>query len=108
MLILKIVLWTTIGIIISFILERKVKSFNRIIDNTDVGLFLFRIWFSITIFIITFIPTWFYLFVKNSLNPQGFWAELVVLGMGIYFLGGIQLLLFTAFIWCLLIIWEKQ
>jgi len=39
------------------------------------------------------IPTWIFLIVRALLDPgaEGFWAEVVVTGLGLYFLGGVQL-----------------
>lgn len=38
------------------------------------------------------IPVWLYLIASNLLNPEGFWQNLVVLGIGLYVLGGFQIL----------------
>ncbi|MBI4992323.1 MAG: hypothetical protein HZB99_03825 [Candidatus Harrisonbacteria bacterium] len=38
-------------------------------------------------------PCWLYLAVKFLLAPEGFWQNLLLLGVGAYFLGFIQLML---------------
>lgn len=39
------------------------------------------------------IPLWIFLIVHAMINPaaNGFWAEVVITGLGIYFLGGLQI-----------------
>lgn len=45
------------------------------------------------------IPTWLYLGTKYALQPEGFWQNLLVLGVGVWFLGAFQVLLIFAFLW---------
>ncbi len=49
-------------------------------------------------FLIAGIPTWIFLLIKNSLNPTGFWQNLVAYGLGAYFLWGVQLVLAILFL----------
>lgn len=44
------------------------------------------------------IPTWIFIFIRNSLNPTGFWQNLVAYGLGVYFLWGVQLVLGVLFL----------
>ena len=39
------------------------------------------------------IPTYFLLFLKGILSPEGFWQKFLVYGVGIWFIGGLQLVL---------------
>ena len=39
------------------------------------------------------IPTWIYLLASSLLSPTGFWQRLVMMGLGLYFLGGVQIIL---------------
>lgn len=43
--------------------------------------------------IITLIPLCLWLGVRALLSPEGFWPELIITGLGFYFLGVIQLVL---------------
>lgn len=52
-------------------------------------------------------PTWFWLLVKSLMEPEGFWQNLVVYGVGFYFLGGIQLVLLIGLIAFSIIIWSE-
>lgn len=52
------------------------------------------------------IPTWIYLLTRWLLNPEGFLAEFLVLGLGLYVLGSIQFFLFLLWLYLLLVIWN--
>jgi len=62
--------------------------------------------FDLLVFLIIFalitaicgIPTWIFIIAKNMLNPVGFWQNLALYGLGFYFLMGIQVLLFIAWV----------
>jgi hypothetical protein len=50
--------------------------------------------FSIIItWILALIPTWSFLLLKFLIAPVGFVQNFLVFGLGIYFLGGLQILL---------------
>lgn len=51
-----------------------------------------RFLLNVLLIVAALIPTWFYLFLRFVLNPQGFWQNFVLLGVGLYYLGGIQLI----------------
>lgn len=42
-------------------------------------------------------PVWLYLIAKNAFDPQGFWQEFFLFGVGVWFLGGLQILLLIVF-----------
>lgn len=50
------------------------------------------------------IPTELYLIVRWLLNPEGLLAELLVLGLGLYVLGALQLVLLVVWLFLLLFI----
>lgn len=52
------------------------------------------------------IPVLLYLLARWLLDPQGFFAEFLVLGLGVYVLGSIQFFLFFIWLYLLLIIWS--
>ena len=43
--------------------------------------------------IVALIPLWVYLGVRAFLSPDGFWQELIVLGLGAWVLGIVQVIL---------------
>ena len=49
-------------------------------------------------FVVALIPTWFYILAKVLLAPQGFWQNFLLLGVGLFFLGGLQLVLVIIFL----------
>jgi len=55
--------------------------------------FLIKIGFALLTIGLTFIPTWIYLLTRTLFQPEGFWQELILMGLGLYFLMGIQLIL---------------
>ena len=65
-----------------------------------------KIYFSIIVIIIGLIPLWIFLLIQNLLSPEGFWQNIFVYGVGLYFLGAFQFLLLFFLIICILKIWE--
>ena len=47
--------------------------------------------FAGIIVILTLIPVWIFLLLKYLLNPEGFWQNLVTYGLGLFFLGSLQI-----------------
>jgi len=57
--------------------------------------------------LVALIPLWFFLLVENLLSPEGFWQNFVVYGLGIYFLGIIQLVFLIIWIGSLIeVVWD--
>lgn len=52
---------------------------------------ILKVCLSFVIVTIALLPTWFWLFLKNALNPEGFWQNFMIYGLGIYFLGALQI-----------------
>lgn len=48
---------------------------------------------QLIILVIVFIPTFLYLIARFILSPEGFVQEVLVFGIGLWFLGSIQILL---------------
>lgn len=48
------------------------------------------------------LPTWIYLLIKHFLSPEGFWQNVLLLGVSLWFLGFIQLVLFI--LWAIFIL----
>ena len=42
---------------------------------------------------VALVPTWIYLGVKFLMSPEGFWQNLILLILGLYFLGFCQVVL---------------
>lgn len=56
-----------------------------------------KILISIFFLIVAFWPTWLFLLVKYLLAPDGFWQNLILFGVGFYFLGFLQI--FSLIVW---------
>ena len=54
---------------------------------------LIKIVLTVVSLAIALTPCWLYLAAKFLLAPEGFWQNLLLLGVGTYFLGFIQLIL---------------
>jgi len=52
-------------------------------------------------------PAWLYLFADSLLDPNGFWQNLVLVGFGVWFLLGAQILFLLVFIVLLIPIWAS-
>lgn len=74
---------------------RQAKDFVEQVILTIVG------------FVVCSLPFDLYLLLKHSLDPQGFWQNLVLAGFGVYFLGSIQVILLVLFIWWLFVVWTN-
>jgi hypothetical protein len=68
----------------------------------DLG---FKLVLTLVGVLIAGIPTWLYLIMSSLLDPEGFWQKLVVMGLGLYVLGGIQFFLGIALLVWLYHVW---
>lgn len=57
---------------------------------------------------VALIPVWFFLFIKHLLDPTGFWQNLVIYGLGWYFLAGFQILFFVVWVIVFVAIWANK
>ena len=73
----------------------------------QISLLIRRIWNSFFITLICYIPLWIYLLFRLILNPDGFWQNFFLVGMGVYFLGSLQAVLFLLWLYLMLLIWLK-
>ena len=64
---------------------------------------------SLLVALVALIPTWVFLLVKHFTQPEGFWQNFVVYGLGVWFLGSLQLIMAIGGIGviCSIIIVEK-
>ena len=60
---------------------------------------------TITCVALASLPLDFYLLLKYSLEPQGFLQNLLVVGIGVYFLGSVQVLLLFLLVIGLVALW---
>ena len=56
--------------------------------------------------VITLLPTGTFFLARTMLNPEGFWQEFAVLGVGVYLLAGLQILFGIGGIVFLFIVWS--
>ena len=47
---------------------------------------------------VALLPVWIYLFIKHFLSPEGFWQNVLLLGVSFWFLGSIQVVLFILWV----------
>ncbi len=66
-----------------------------------------RILLSVVACAVAFIPVWVFLLVKYALSPEGFWQNLVLYGLGVYFLGVIQIFFLVFWVAALIFIWGE-
>ncbi len=66
---------------------------------------LFQVGFTIIVGIMAFIPAYFFLFLKSILSPEGFWQKFLVYGLGIWFLGAIQIVLIILALVLIIKVW---
>jgi hypothetical protein len=62
---------------------------------------------SAVVLVLASLPTDFFLLIKSLLNPAGFWEQFVVYGVGIYVLGGLQLVFLILWIVAVVSIWNN-
>ena len=66
---------------------------------------LVKFYFSSIAVVLVHMPIWIYLLVKYLLSPEGFWQNLVLLGLGVWLLGIIQVALWVILLFLLIGIW---
>lgn len=69
---------------------------------------LARLKWSIIVIIIAPIPTLIYLAVRFLLSPEGYWQEIILLGIGVWVLGFIQIILIIILLVALYYIWIES
>lgn len=52
------------------------------------------------------IPLWIWLVARWMLNPEGFWQNFVLFGVGVWLLGAVQLGLFVIWLFWLAAVWS--
>ena len=68
---------------------------------------LIKIGVSLISVVVAGIPTWIWLLARTLLEPEGFWQEVVVLGLGVWVLGGLQIFALIFLVWWLfVVVWE--
>lgn len=76
--------------------------------NIKFGNLFTKLFFTFIISVIGFMPVELYLLVKYFLSPEGFWQNLVLLGIGVWFLGVIQAILFILWVLLLFVLWRNE
>jgi hypothetical protein len=60
---------------------------------------------SVVILALAAIPTWLYLVAQHFLQPEGFWQKLITVGLGLCFLGTLQVIFLIFAVAIILIFW---
>lgn len=53
----------------------------------------FNLIYTVLIALVCLVPVWLYLGARNVLDPQSFLGEFFVFGVGVWLLGGMQIIL---------------
>lgn len=62
---------------------------------------------SVLIVALALTPFWIFLATKHLLDPQDFWQKFLVLGVGVYLLGGLQIICLCAAIAAIWACWTE-
>jgi hypothetical protein len=63
--------------------------------------------FSVVVAAVCLWPTWIWLIARSMLHPVGFWENLVTVGLGFYFLAGLQVLFLIIMFFALIALWTE-
>lgn len=64
---------------------------------------LLKFIFALVALVFALIPMWVYLFATSMMNPEGFWQQLVMAGLALWFLGGLQVALLI--LWIIMVLY---
>ena len=67
-----------------------------------------RVLFSLIVFAIATIPFDLFLLARLFFQPEGFWQNIALTGLGIAVLGGLQVLFLILFLIITVTIWKKR
>ena len=62
---------------------------------------------SLTSFVIMIIPSLMFFLFKYLVAPEGFWQKFAIYGLGFWFLGGTQVILFILFVFWMCYFWSE-
>ena len=62
---------------------------------------------TLLVTILASLPTDFFLLIRHFAEPQGFWQNLVIFGLGFYFLGAIQVMFLIFWAASIVVIWSE-
>jgi len=72
---------------------------------SEIGI---RLIISIFSFIVALIPFWTFWGVRTLAQPEGFWQNIFVFGLGFYFGGAMQIILLIFWIVFILTVWADD
>ncbi|MDP3792843.1 MAG: hypothetical protein Q8Q89_03900 [bacterium] len=70
--------------------------------------FIFSFLITVVIWAVALIPLWIFLGAKSLANPDGFWQNIVLFGLGLWVLGGIQVVLFIGGVAVTVVVWLQM
>lgn len=68
---------------------------------------IFGLVVTVVLLALTLIPTWAFFLVKSYANPQGFWQNLAMFGIGFWLLSGLQIFFLVGGFILILGFWVK-
>jgi len=76
------------------------RMMNRLFENRPAA--------TLVLLVVGHIPIWFFLIARWLFEPVGYWQELALAGIGLWYLGGIQIILWIGLVVCLKALWERR
>ena len=68
---------------------------------------LFKGFLTIVLIVLASLPSIGFVMARNAMSPDGFWQNLIVYGIGIWLLGGLQIIFATVGILFIVAVWES-
>jgi len=76
-------------------------------QRRTAGSVLWDVLLTFSSLILALTPTWIWLLAGSLLSPQGFWQRVFLAGIGIWILGGVQLILVIMWLGLYAAIWNR-
>jgi NADH:ubiquinone oxidoreductase subunit 6 (subunit J) len=101
-----------LGFVVLFLAVTLGMSFlpkvNKWTNSSKQGEKFQKIWFTFAGACVAFIPSWIYFIANVLVQPEGFWQQIALGALGIFFLGSFQLIFIVFYIIILVsVIWSK-
>ncbi|MFA6526275.1 MAG: hypothetical protein WCT26_02570 [Candidatus Buchananbacteria bacterium] len=93
--------------ICAYMFSQKVKRF---VEYHPVGGIVAGVWVFFITTNVALCPAIIFFLLHNAIGPVGFWENLVLSGLGLYFLGTLQLILIIAWVifWIVVLMATKK
>lgn len=72
----------------------------------QLALIMQKIVVSVVLTAVMLTPLWAFMLIRHFLNPEGFWQQIVTVGLGFWIFGGVQILMGIALLYFLVSLWS--